>query len=80
MKNEKIYSKEDIKSFFQQLHFCEGLEDVSFLYSLKEEALKKWCESHGRKLHQISFALAIDGDLEYVLNKLTIAEKKEETR
>jgi len=75
MKSKKEYSKEDIKDLFTQLHFCEGLEDVSHLHCLKNKSLKNWVKTKGNKLHFISFGLAVEGDLKWVLKKLKEMEK-----
>ena len=63
--------KEMAKELFQRLYLEEGLEDIKVLHHVKKEALERWCKEKGRKLCAIVFALALDGDIEYILEKLT---------
>ena len=71
----KKYTKEQkrIQYLFERLHFEFGLEDVNHLHYLKPKSIEHWCKTIGQKLHQISFALAMEGDIDYVLK---IAEEK----
>ena len=70
MIKEKDKQKKNVAALFERLHFEFGLEDVNHLYMLKPEALKRWCETTGTKLHYISFGLAMEGDIDYVMKKL----------
>jgi hypothetical protein len=63
-KNKKIIE------LFEILHFGENLEDVNKLYMLKPKSLERWCKTHGEKLHQISFSLACEGNIDFILDKL----------
>jgi len=63
--------KEDsIYKLLEYLYFAEGLEDIRFLHYLNKKQLKRFCREKGEKICQIIYALLLEQNPEFILNKL----------
>lgn len=80
MGNEYI-SKADqpIYELLEHLYFVEGLEDIKHLKEMQTKHIREWCENHGEKLSNIIFALIMERNPKYILEKIQKeGEKKNE--
>jgi len=77
---KKIKPKEPIYELLETLYFCEGLEDLPYIWMLKPKYMREWSETTGRKLKDIFFALINEQDPEFIIKKLKATPLKNKNK
>ena len=74
----KKIKKEPIYALIEHLYFCEGLEELPFVGTMKPKYMREWSKGTGRKLKDIFWALIMSKDPQYILDQLEIEQLKKE--
>jgi len=65
-----------IYQVLQELYLAGGLQDIRGLWTLKRKPLKQWCETCGKQICEVIYALICDQNPQQILKTFHKKEVK----